>query len=173
LDSVGVQCTEVSSSRVDFCGYWEVPGDVDTAVGGLRSEWETKAQREARMAKIKQDLVREYGNDVLDLQSELMRAAAQELRTLLHEAGREKDDDGLLSKWAVERAATKMRHDRGGREMSETDRRRLAVEGQARREASTLNDIAALKQRGDWRSQNQATNLEIGEWLKANGYGQA
>lgn len=122
----------------------------------------TLAQGRAAVAQQRR-LADEFGNDVLDLKSDLMKKAAEEFKELIAEYGDDGNGNAALTRLAVERAYHAV--NRGGRG-SDKDRRRLAVEGEARREASSRNTIAALVQKGDPKSQRKAVEIGLGEALK-------
>lgn len=118
-----------------------------------------------RQNLLQRRLADEFGNDVLDLNSDLMKQAAVEYKSLLAEYG--SDENGAVTRLAVERAYHA--GNRAGRG-ADKDRRRLAVEEGARREASPLNSIAALMQKGDFRSQRKAVEIGLGAALKQWGF---
>jgi hypothetical protein len=138
---------------------------------GRHTEESTKKEREqVARSRLQQKLVADYGNDVLDLKSGLMARAAEIFQERAKAYGFGEDKDGSQTVWAVDQAYREIRgRDRDGRG-SDVDRRRLAVEGQVRRETQVHNAIAALKGRGDLKSAVKATEIELDQWLGANGY---
>lgn len=132
------------------------------AAGKIKTEVEATRAADRRQVALQRKLAEEYGNDVLDFNSDLMQRAKEEFAALAAEHGGD-DENGALTRLAVERAYRAV--NRGGRG-SDKDRRRLAVEEGSRREASPLNSIAALMQKGDPKSQRKAAEIGLGEALK-------
>lgn len=132
---------------------------------GVQKDMQAKADAGQFKAALQTELHREFGPDVLDMTSDLMIEAAEQYRTLM---GRHRNDDNGAVTWmAVEKAAMKLgKTNRDGRELSDGDRRRLAIEGSGRREAAPSNQIAALKKKGDWQSAAKANSLEMDSFLK-------
>ena len=136
------------------------------ALGERESKWTAEKQTEAKQRAFAQQLVSEFGNDVMNPQSELMKAAAEE-------EGATSSYGVTLGREAQMYLAIQRAHQRlsGSRNrMSPSDLQRLNVEGGARREAAPINQIAALKAqagRGDWKAASQAADLEINGMIAA------
>ena len=135
-----------------------------TDINGLKAELTQKEQAAASRTQLQKHLQDQYGNEVQDMNSDLMKLASAIFRKKAAAAGISNDTGGLTM-LAIDEAYREIRgRDRDGRG-SEVDRRRLAVEGQTRREVETHNVIAALKQRGDWKADSKANSIELDQWL--------
>jgi hypothetical protein len=141
------------------------------AISGLRGEIGEQTAAVQRANALQQKLQREFGPDVLNMESDLMKEAADQFRDLAQTLSVKDDEAGVLTYMSVREAYRKIRdRDRGGRGMTESDRRRLAVEGQVRRDTSPQNTIAALKAKGDWKSRDKAQDMAIDGFLAELGF---
>lgn len=92
-----------------------------------------------------------YGDEVLDLRSPLMQRAAEIAKEMVTDYGLPSLDAGA-SIAAVDRAHKELRgRNAPGREMSESDRRRLSMEAGARSQAPVSRNVDALREKGDWK----------------------
>lgn len=122
----------------------------------------------ARQDDFKERLKQEFGPDAVNAKSELFQKTLEKFRENIQMFP--DDSSGAVTWMSMRDAKAELeKKNRAGRG-SDLDRRRLAIEGQARREGQLSNTIAALKQRGDSNSQLQASSLELTAFLKQNGY---
>lgn len=125
--------------------------------------WEAQGAAKAKIDALGQRMASDFGADVFNPKSDLMQAAAEELEAM-------SDMGTLIGREATMYLAVKNAHARlngSNRRLSPTDMQRLQIEGGTRREANPLNQIAALEQRGDWKSKVQVTDLKIDQQLAA------
>lgn len=142
-------------------------GTARGVVDEYRKTNDAEAAQQRMLQTHQQQMFNKYGPDALNPKSELMQNAATEYLQMTQERGVTEDPQFFLREWAVDSAYRKLRGDRDGRGPSEVDRRRLAVEAETRREAAPLNEIAALRSQGDWKSIDAAQNIEIKAAMKS------
>lgn len=110
-----------------------------------------KDQLTAQQNALTNKLRMKYGDEVLDLRSPLMQRAAEIAKELVTDYGLPSLDAGA-SITAVDRAYKELRgRNAPGREMSESDRRRLSMEAGARSQAPVSRNVDALREKGDWK----------------------
>lgn len=94
------------------------------------------------------------------------QAAVAEFAEIARDFDVSNDSSGAYTVLAIERAKAKLgaenRDGRGG----DAALRRLAIEGSGRREAQSGNSVAALRAKGDWKSNSKATDIELDAFLK-------
>ena len=134
----------------------------------LEQKMTQREQAQMQNAVLTNKLRMKYGDEVMDLNSPLMKRAAEIARDLVGEFGLPSLDAGS-SVLAVERAHNELRKNRSGRELSEADRRRLSLEAGARREAQAINTSAALRSKGDWKSKVAAVDIELDAFFDGMG----
>lgn len=143
-------------------------------VEALKSELTERGKEAAFKQALQNELRSDFGDDVLDMNSDLMKRASQLFPQL---APRYNNDDGngAITREAVRAAHNEMRDDnRDGRALDESTHRRLAVAGEARREVSRDSATAALAARaeqGDWRAGLQLGQNKVSKWLEARAKG--
>lgn len=122
----------------------------------------TQVDGRAAQAAFNERLKAEFGPDAVNNKSELFQSAIAEYRELIQSFP---DDSGGAVTWmALKEARSKMQN-RGGR-LSDKDTRRLAIEGQTRREGQFANTIAALEAKGDQTSKGKAADLKLDAFLQ-------
>lgn len=131
--------------------------DAGGAVAEKEKSWNEQKSKEQAAAQMHGYLRNQYGDDVLNPKSELMRAAAQEYEQMA-DVGRI-FGDATRVKEAI--AAAHKRLHNTGRAISDNERARLQIEGGVRREASPFNEIDALRAKGDWKSKGQAVEKAL------------
>lgn len=128
-----------------------------------------KEQAAMQMSAMTNRLRLKYGDEVLDLKSPLMQRAAEIAKDLVGEFGLPGLDAGA-SVLAVERAHQELRGRKGaGREMSESDHRRLSMEAGTRRESYAFPDVEALRKKGDWKGVVAANERGLDAFLDGMG----
>lgn len=120
-------------------------------VQALEERLTQKEKVGAAQAALTNRLRMKYGDEVLDLRSPLMQRAAEIAKEMVTDYGLPSLDAGA-SIAAVDRAHKELRgRNAPGREMSESDRRRLSMEAGARSQAPVSRNVDALREKGDWK----------------------
>lgn len=135
------------------------------ALGGVAEKektWAAEKSKEREQGALLSRLRSDFGDDAVNPRSELLRSAAEELKEMAEE--RRLFGENAAAYMAVQRAHQRL-NGRNGRAMTDSERARLGIEATVRREASPLNEIEALRQRGDWKSRGLATEKSLDMFL--------
>jgi len=131
--------------------------DAAGTVAEKEKGWEEQKGKEQALLRLQSRLRTDFGDDIFRPQSDLMRAAAQEMESM----GEEKTlfGESAAIYMAVERAHKRLHG--AGRAIREDERARLGIESGVRREAAPLNEIEALRAKGDWKSRGAAVEKTL------------
>jgi len=135
----------------------------------LKSSLAENGKAEAFKSQLQNELRSKFGDEVLNMDSDLMTRAAELYREIAPRFGNN-DSNGAITWQAVEAASREGReNDRGGRGLDDRTHRLLAVEGEARRDASRNTNTAALQraaEQGDYVASKKLVMNNIAEWLE-------
>lgn len=124
----------------------------------------TRLDGKSRQDEFSRKVTAEFGPDAVNATSPLFAEASKQYAQLLNRFGN--DDNGAVT-WMALEAARKKVNPRDGRG-TDLDRRRLAIEGQVRRDGADANKIAALNAKGDPESRMAAFNMTFDQFYKQN-----
>ncbi len=143
-------------------------------VTALRTELVDSGKAAAFKTALQNELRAEHGDAVMDMSSDLMKRAAQLFSSVSPRYNND-DGNGAITREAVRLASDEMREgNRDGRVLDNSAHGRLAVEGEARREASRDSNAAALAARaeqGDWKAGRQLSQDKVAKFLEARAKG--